>query len=259
MRVGMLAKKLGMTRVFDDNGVHYPVTVVECPEAVILNVNTNNKNKVKLASINIKDKSINKPQLDELKKSGSKAKKYIYEFKVSDNSDYKSGSIITVDNFIVGQYVDVRGRTVGKGFAGGMKRHGFGGLEASHGISISHRSHGSTGQCQDPGKVFKGKKMAGQMGNVNVTIQNLEIIKVDSSNNLLFIKGALPGKKGAVLKITDAVKKNLPSDAPQPAFFKSTSDSKSDTSQEDNAVSGKSVVNSASNKKQVAKEESKDK
>ena len=254
----MLAKKLGMTRIFDNNGVHYPVTIVECPEATILKVSSDSKDKVKLASVDVKGKSINKPQLDELKKFSASAKKYMYECKVDDNSVYESGKIITVDNFIVGQYVDVRGKTVGKGFAGGMKRHGFGGLEASHGISVSHRSHGSTGQCQDPGKVFKGKKMAGQMGNVNVTIQNLEIVKVDSTNNLLFIKGALPGKKGTILKIADAVKKNLPNEVPKPAFFKSNSlpDKESDK----NIVS-KQVVNekNSETRKEVEKEENKDK
>lgn len=220
MRVGLLAKKIGMTRIFDETGTHQPVTVLECPESIVLNTEHNVKNRVKLASFNIKEKSINKPQISEFKKLKSPCKKHIIEFEVGDSSKYKVGSIITVDHFLEGQYVDVRGRNIGKGFAGGMKRHGFGGLEATHGISVSHRSHGSTGQCQDPGKVFKGKKMAGHMGNVNVTIQNLEVIRVDSENSLIFVRGAVPGKRGTLIRITDAVKMSLPANAPMPAFFK---------------------------------------
>ena len=222
MRVGILTKKIGMTRIFDENGVHHPVTILECPESVILSNKDNSGKTVRLASFDIREKLVNKAQLAEFKKVSSPAKRHIYEYKVADNKDYKAGDAITINNFIVGQHVDVRGKTIGKGFAGGMKRHGFGGLEASHGISISHRSHGSTGQCQDPGKVFKGKKMAGHMGSVNITVQNLQIVKIDSESNLLFVRGAVPGKKGAVLEVKDAVKKNLSNEVPMPAFFKSS-------------------------------------
>ena len=211
-----------MTRIFDDNGVHHPVTILECPDSVILSSKDNSGKTVRLASFDVREKLVNKPQLSEFKKVSSTAKRYIYEYKVEDNSAYKAGDSVTINNFIVGQQVDVRGKTVGKGFAGAMKRHGFGGLEASHGISVSHRSHGSTGQCQDPGKVFKGKKMAGHMGSVNITVQNLQVMKIDSENNLLFIRGAVPGKKGALIEIKDAVKKNLSNEVPVPAFFKSS-------------------------------------
>jgi large subunit ribosomal protein L3 len=222
MRVGILTKKIGMTRIFDDNGVHHPVTILECPESVILGDKDNSGKTVRLASFDVREKLVKKPQLAEFKKVSSSAKRYIYEYKVKDNKAYKPGDAVTINNFIVGQQVDVRGKTIGKGFAGAMKRHGFAGLEASHGISVSHRSHGSTGQCQDPGKVFKGKKMAGHMGSVNITVQNLRIIKIDSESNLLFIRGAVPGKKGALIEVKDAVKKNLLNEVPMPAFFKSS-------------------------------------
>ena len=234
MRVGLLAKKIGMTRIFDETGTHQPVTVLECPESVVLSVAKNSKNMIKLASFNIKEKSVNKPQISEFKKLDVPCKKHVVEFKVDDTSEFKSGQTITIDHFVEGQLVDVRGKNIGKGFAGGMKRHGFGGLEATHGVSISHRSHGSTGQCQDPGRVFKGKKMAGQMGNVNITTQNLKIIKIDSSKSLLFIKGAVPGKPGALITVTDAVKKNLSNDVPYPAFFKKSNETKNLS--EDNIV-----------------------
>jgi large subunit ribosomal protein L3 len=220
MRVGLLAKKIGMTRIFDEFGDHHPVTILECPEAVILNSDHNAKNNVKLASFATKKKSINVPQIKEFDKLKTTYRKHVVEFKVDDVAEFKKGRVITIDHFVEGQFVDVRGKTIGKGFAGGMKRHGFGGLEATHGVSISHRSHGSTGQCQDPGRVFKGKKMAGHMGNSNVTIQSLRVLKIDSSKELIFIKGAVPGKKGAILTITDATKKTSAKILPYPAAFK---------------------------------------
>ncbi len=220
MRVGLLAKKIGMTRAFDEFGNHHPLTVVECPEAVVTNVGQNTKNNVKLASFETKKKSLNKAQTALYEKLKTPYRKHSIEFTVEDASQFKAGQIVTLNHFVEGQLVDVRGRTSGKGFAGGMKRHGFGGLEATHGVSISHRSHGSTGQCQDPGRVFKGKKMAGHMGDTNVTVQNLEIYKIDSENSLIYIRGAIPGKKGVVVRLTDAVKTALPLDAPYPAFFK---------------------------------------
>ena len=220
MRVGLLGKKIGMTRIFDKLGNHHPVTVVECPEAVVLSAGKNAPSNVSVASFDVKDKAIKKPQLGEFKKVSSSAKRYITEYKVSKIEEFKEGSIITVKNFVEGQFVDVRGRTVGKGFAGAMKRHGFAGLEATHGVSISHRSHGSTGQCQDPGRVFKGKKMAGHMGATNVSVQNLEVLKVDEDSSLLYIRGAVPGKRGAILRITDSIKKSVPSNVSFPAYFK---------------------------------------
>ena len=158
MRVGLLAKKIGMTRIFDEFGDNHPVTVLECPEAVILNSGHNAKSNVKIASFESRKKSINLPQIKEFDKLKTVYRKHVAEFKVDDISEFKKGRVITIDHFVEGQFVDVRGTTIGKGFAGAMKRHGFAGLEATHGVSISHRSHGSTGQCQDPGRVFKGKK-----------------------------------------------------------------------------------------------------
>ncbi len=231
-RVGLLAKKISMTRIFDDFGDHHPVTVLECPEALVTGVAQNSKQNVQLASFEIKERSINKPQLAEYKKLKSATKKYRSEYSVDDTSAFEAGQIVTVEHFITGQLVDVRGRNSGKGFAGSMKRHNFSGLEASHGVSVSHRAHGSTGQCQDPGRVFKGKKMAGQMGNKNITVQNLEVMRVDSENNLIFIRGAVPGKKGTVVTITDAIKKSLPSKAPYPAFFKKVNKKESEAKSE---------------------------
>ena len=153
-------------------------------------------------------KSIGKPFSEFLKKNKLKAFSYSREFKLEEPSRLKVGDKVGVSNFIVGQFVDVTSNSIGKGFAGGMKRHNFSGNRATHGVSISHRSHGSTGQCQDPGKVFKGKKMAGRLGNKKVTIQNLKILNIDTENNLIILKGAVPGHKGSIIKIVDAVKKN---------------------------------------------------
>lgn len=219
MRIGLVAKKLGMTRYFDESGDHHPVTILECPEAIVTKLDAKNNN-VQLASFDKSKKNINKPQAKEYEKLKSTYKTVRKEFKTDKIEDFNIGSIITLNHFSEGQYVDVQGKTIGKGFAGGMKRHGFGGLEATHGVSISHRSHGSTGQCQDPGKVFKGKKMAGHMGDTNITVQNLEILRIDQENELIFIRGAVPGKKGALLTIKDAVKKSLPASVAYPARFK---------------------------------------
>lgn len=209
-----------MTRIFDDSGDHHPVTVLECPEAVIVKSAHNAKNNVQLASFEVSKKAINKPQIKEFEKLKTPYRRHTIEFTVEDTTEFKSGRAITVGHFVEGQSVDVRGRTIGKGFAGAMKRHGFAGLEATHGVSVSHRSHGSTGQCQDPGRVFKGKKMAGHMGHTNVTVQNLEVMKVDSENALIFIRGAVPGSKGTYVTITDAIKRAVSSKVPFPAGFK---------------------------------------
>ncbi len=219
MRIGLVAKKIGMTRYFDEYGDHHPVTILECPETIVTKLDVNNNN-VQIAAFDKSKKNINKPQANEYEKLKSTYKSVRKEFKTDKISEFKIGSIITLNHFLEGQFVDVQGKTIGKGFAGGMKRHGFGGLEATHGVSISHRSHGSTGQCQDPGKVFKGKKMAGHLGDSKITIQNLEILKIDQENELIFIRGAVPGKKGSLLIIKDSVKKSLPSSVAFPASFK---------------------------------------
>ena len=208
MRVGLITKKVGMSRYFDINGNNHPVTILQVNKCEVVEVKTLEKNgyqSVKIASGS--SKYINKPTKGFLKKNNLSSFKHSKEFRVSNLDLYKVGSEIKVNNFIEGQFVDVCSNSIGKGFAGGMKRHNFAGNRATHGVSISHRSHGSTGQCQDPGKVFKGKKMAGRLGNKKITVQNLKILKVDMDNNILLIKGAVPGHKGAVVSVFDSVKK----------------------------------------------------
>ena len=210
MRLGLLAKKIGMSRFYDSLGINHPVTILKVDEANVVDIKTNEKNgysAVRLSLGKSKRKN-NKSVKGFLKKQNIPAFLFSKEFRVSETANYKVGEKVTVNNFIEGQFVDVTSNSKGKGFAGGMKRHNFGGNRATHGVSISHRSHGSTGQCQDPGKVFKGKKMAGRLGNVQVTIQNLKVLKVDNENGIILVKGAVPGHKDSVLKIFDSIKKN---------------------------------------------------
>ena len=208
MRIGLITKKVGMSRYFDANGNNHPVTILQVNKCEIVEVKTLEKNgyqSVKIATGS--SKNINKPTKGYLKKNNISSFKHSKEFRVSNLDFYKVGTEVKVNNFIEGQFVDVCSNSIGKGFAGGMKRHNFAGNRATHGVSISHRSHGSTGQCQDPGKVFKGKKMAGRLGNKKITIQNLKVLKVDMDNNILLIKGAVPGHNGAVISVFDSVKK----------------------------------------------------
>lgn len=210
MRSGLMAKKMGMTRVFDDNGRHIPVTVLQLEDAQVVALRTQETDgytAVQLGAFDQKAQRVNKAQAGQFKKAGVTPKRVVREFRTDADNMPEVGSSMSVDHFQEGQWVDVAGTTVGRGFAGAMKRHGFGGLRASHGVSISHRSHGSTGQCQEPGKVFKGKKMAGQMGNVRRTQQNLQVVKVDTDKGVLLVKGSIPGAKGQVVLIKDAVKK----------------------------------------------------
>ena len=210
MREGLLAEKVGMTRFYDSDKINHSVTVLhvrECQVVFLKNFEKDGYNAVTLSHGN-NTKSVGKPFREFLKKNKLKAFSYSREFKLKEPSSFKIGDKVNVSNFIVGQFVDVTSNSIGKGFAGGMKRHNFAGNRATHGVSISHRSHGSTGQCQDPGKVFKGKKMAGRLGNKKVTIQNLKILNIDTVNNLIILKGAVPGHKGSIIKIVDAVKKN---------------------------------------------------
>ncbi len=210
MREGLLAEKIGMSRFYDKEKINHSVTVLqvkECQVVSLKNLDRDGYNAVTLSHGNY-SKSIGKPFSEFLKKNKLKAFSYSREFKLEEPSRLKVGDKVGVSNFIVGQFVDVTSNSIGKGFAGGMKRHNFSGNRATHGVSISHRSHGSTGQCQDPGKVFKGKKMAGRLGNKKVTIQNLKILNIDTENNLIILKGAVPGHKGSIIKIVDAVKKN---------------------------------------------------
>jgi large subunit ribosomal protein L3 len=221
MRTGLLAQKIGMSRIFYEDGTAEPVTILKCSRSqVVDSFEKDGHNFVKMASF-IDHKNVGKlkkPQLKAYKSAKIKHSAKIYDFKVSKDAKLSIDQEVTVQHFAEGQYVDVQGVSVGKGFAGAMKRHGFAGLEATHGVSVSHRSHGSTGQCQDPGRVFKGKKMAGHLGDDVVTIQNLRVLLVDSENEIIAISGAVPGKKGGFVKVKDALKKALTSNVPFPTY-----------------------------------------
>jgi large subunit ribosomal protein L3 len=224
MRTGLIAKKLGMTRRFNDAGVHIPITVLKLDNVQVVQQRTEEHdgyNAVQLGWGQAKVKNVSKPMRGHYAKAKVEPKRKLTEFRVAADALVDVGQEISASHFVAGQIVDVCGISIGKGFAGGMKRHGFSGLRASHGVSINHRSLGSTGQCQDPGKVFKGKKMAGQMGNVRVTTQNLEIVDVDDDRGLILVRGGVPGSKGGFVRITDAVKSTRPDAAPYPAGTKS--------------------------------------
>ena len=213
LRSGLIATKIGNSSFYHEDGKNTHVTILKVDECIVASVKTADKygyNAVQLTSIETnKDIShINKPQRKIFSSININPKKIIKEFRVDNNNVLEVGTKLDVNHFKVDQFVDASSISIGKGFAGVMKRHNFGGLRASHGVSISHRSHGSTGQNQDPGRVFKGKKMAGRMGNKKVTKQNLKIIEVDSVNNLLMVKGSVPGKKNSIVYIKDSVKKS---------------------------------------------------
>ncbi|MBN67391.1 MAG: 50S ribosomal protein L3 [Rickettsiales bacterium] len=219
MRTGVIAQKKGMTRVFDEFGQHIPVTVLELDDLRVIAQRTKDKDgytALQLGYGKAKVKNTSKALRGHFAKAKVEPKKKLAEFRVADDALVKVGAEIRATHYVPGQFVDIAGTSIGKGFAGGMKRHNFGGLEATHGVSISHRSHGSTGQCQDPGRVFKGKKMAGHMGDERVTTQNLQIVSIDEDRNLVLVKGAVPGSKNGYVYITDAVKKALPPSAPYP-------------------------------------------
>jgi large subunit ribosomal protein L3 len=219
-RIGLIARKEGMTRIFDEDGRHVPVTVLKIDECQVVAVRTEEKDgytAVQLGAGKAKVKRTSKAQRGHFAKAKVEPKKKLAEFRVSNENAPEVGAEIGANHFIVGQYVDVTGQSIGKGFAGAMKRHNFGGMRASHGVSISHRAHGSTGQCQEPGKVFKGKKMAGHMGDERVTTQNLQVVAIDLEDNLVLVKGAVPGAKSGWVLIRDAVKKPAPEGVPFPA------------------------------------------
>ncbi|MEL6280559.1 MAG: 50S ribosomal protein L3, partial [Pseudomonadota bacterium] len=223
MRSGVIAQKLGMTRVFAEDGRQTPVTVLRMEGLQVVAQRTEDKDgytAVQLGAGFAKAKNVSQPMRGHFAKASVAPKRKVVEFRVSPDNLIDVGAEITAEHFLPGQHVDVCGTSIGKGFAGAMKRHNFGGLRASHGVSISHRSHGSTGQCQDPGKVFKGKKMAGHMGDARVTVQNLEIVKTDADRGLLLVKGAVPGPKGGWVTIRDAVKRAAPDGLPFPAAIK---------------------------------------
>lgn len=223
-RVGLIAKKEGMTRIFDEDGCHVPVTVLRVDQCQVVAVRSEESDgyvAVQLGAGKAKVKRTSKANRGHFAKAKVEPKKKLAEFRVSNENILDIGAELSVSHFIAGQFVDVTATSKGKGFAGAMKRHNFGGMRATHGVSISHRAHGSTGQCQDPGRVFKGKKMAGQMGNERVTTQNLEVVAVDEEDNLILVKGAVPGATSAWVLINDAVKKPLHKDIPFPAGLKS--------------------------------------
>ena len=223
MRSGIIAKKLGMTRLFMEDGRQIPVTVLQMENVQVVAQRlpeTDGYTAVQLGAGNAKAKNTSQPMRGHFARASVAPKRRLVEFRVAPENMIDVGAELTADHFVSGQYVDVAGTSIGKGFAGAMKRHNFKGLGASHGVSISHRSHGSTGQCQDPGKVFKGKKMAGHMGDARVTVQNLEVVKTDADRGLIMIKGAVPGSKGGWVTVRDAVKRRAPDGLPTPAAIR---------------------------------------
>ena len=223
LRSGVIAKKVGMTRVFMDDGRQVPVTVLQLENLQVVAQRTIEKDgysAVQLGAGFAKVNRTNNALRGHFARANIAPKRKLAEFRVDPANLIGIGEQITADHYFEGQYVDIAGTSIGKGFAGGMKRHNFSGLRASHGVSISHRSHGSTGQCQNPGRVFKGKKMAGHMGSIRVTTQNLEVIKTDVDRGIIMVKGAVPGSKGGWVTIKDAVKKPFPENAVLPAALK---------------------------------------
>lgn len=221
-RTGVLAKKLGMTRVYTDEGKQIPVTVLALENCQVVAQKTLERDgytALQLGAGAAKPKRVSKAERERFAKARVEPKRKLVEFRVVEDGMIEVGATLCADHFVVGQKVDVSGTSIGKGFAGAMKRHNFGGLRATHGVSISHRSHGSTGQCQEPGKVFKGKKMAGHMGAVRVTTQNVEVVRTDVDDGLILIKGAVPGSKGGWVEIRDAVKGVKVDDLPRPGKF----------------------------------------
>ncbi len=224
MRSGIIAKKVGMTRLFMEDGKQIPVTVLQMENLQVVAQRSNDQHgytAVQLGAGSAKAKNTSKAMRGHFAVAKVEPKRKVAEFRVAPENMLDVGSELTAEHYVEGQFVDVSGTSIGKGFAGAMKRHNFGGLRASHGVSISHRSHGSTGQCQGPGKVFKGKKMAGHMGAARVTTQNLQVVKTDADRGLIMIKGAVPGSKGGWVTVKDAVKKPLPENVPFPAAVRS--------------------------------------
>jgi large subunit ribosomal protein L3 len=223
MRSGVIAQKLGMTRIFTDAGLHVPVTVLKVDHCEVVAHLTKEKNGYTALQVGVghaKVKNVSRAQRGHFAVANVEPKQKVVEFRVDDAAMIPVGAEITVDHFVVGQLVDVSGTTTGKGFAGGMKRWNFGGLRATHGVSVSHRSIGSTGGRQDPGKTFKNKKMPGHMGVDRVTTQNLRVVQTDLERGLILVEGAVPGVKGGYIYVRDAIKHPIPKDAPQPGAFR---------------------------------------
>jgi large subunit ribosomal protein L3 len=227
MRTGLIAQKLGMSRVFTEEGNHVAVTVLRVDNCQVVAQRTRDKDGYTALQLGVgtaKVKNVTKPQRGHFAKAKVEPKAKLAEFRVSEDALVAVGAEITAAHFLPGQYVDVTGTSIGKGFAGGMKRHNFGGLRATHGVSVSHRSLGSTGQRQSPGKTFKNKKMAGHMGAERVTTQSLEIVVADAERGLLFIKGSVPGSEKGWVLVKDAVKRKPPDGLPSPAALRGDAD-----------------------------------
>jgi len=227
MRSGLIAQKVGMTRIFAEDGTHLPVTVLKVDTCQVVSTRSEETDgyiAVQLGAGTAKVKNVSKPARANFAKAKVEPKKKLAEFRVSAENLLEVGTELSAAHFIAGQFVDITGTTIGKGFAGVMKRWNFRGLEATHGVSVSHRSHGSTGQRQDPGKVFKGKKMAGHLGDVQVTTQNLKVVSTDTERGLILVKGSVPGHEGSWVLIRDAVKRKLPDGVPFPAGVKSAAE-----------------------------------
>lgn len=239
MRSGLIAQKVGMSRIFADDGTHVPVTVLKVDGCHVISVRTEEKdgyNAVQLGVGAAKVKNTTKPMRGHFAKAKVEPRRKLAEFRVSEDALLDVGAQLSAEHFVAGQRVDVVGQSIGKGFAGAMKRHNFSGLRASHGVSISHRSHGSTGNSQDPGRVWKGKKMAGHMGDERVTTQNLEVISTDADRGLILVRGAVPGSKGGWVLISDATKKARPDEAPFPAGLLSEGNADAATPVEETAA-----------------------
>ena len=243
--IALLGKKIGMTREFYRTGQLVPVTVLKVEKARVIQVIEEEKRGYKAVQLGygkVKNSKLSKAMKGFFAKKNTEAKKKLKEFRVQDTSAYKEGNEFGLEIFKDIKFVDTRSKTIGKGFAGAMKRHNFGGLRASHGVSISHRAHGSTGHSQDPGKVFKGKKMAGHMGAANVTVQNLKVVKTLSDDGYIYVKGAVPGPKGSWVLLKDSVKKSLPDDIPLPAALKNAKNEvKKDESISDDKISEENI------------------
>ncbi|MCX2722377.1 50S ribosomal protein L3 [Roseibium salinum] len=225
MRSGVIAQKVGMTRIYNDAGEHVPVTVLRLENCQVVAQRTDEKNgytALQLGAGGRKVKNTPKAMRGHFAVAQVEPKRTVVEFRVSADNLIDIGAELTADHYVEGQFVDVTGTSIGKGFAGAMKRHNFGGGRASHGNSVSHRSHGSTGQCQDPGRVFKGKKMAGHMGDARVTTQNLKVVRTDVERGLIMVEGSVPGAKGGWILVRDAIKKALPENVPVPGAFKAS-------------------------------------
>lgn len=223
MRSGVIAQKVGMTRIFTEDGQHIPVTVLKLDQCQVVAHKTADKHgytAVQLGAGQVKVAGLSKAERGHFAKAKVEPRRKLAEFRVSPDNLIEIGAEITAEHFVAGQFVDVTGISIGKGYAGAMKRWNFAGLRASHGVSISHRSAGSTGNRQDPGRTFPGKKMAGHLGNERVTTQNIEVVKTDPVRGIIMVRGSVPGAKGGWVQLKDAVKRKLPKEAPKPGAFK---------------------------------------